>query len=179
MQQIDQALVARARSGDESALAALIVRLMPAIRRGAARCTVPGLDFDDAVQEGLIGLFDAVRHYDAGKGAAFAPYAAACIRHAQQDAARASTRKKHTPLNTSVPLPEDSATPGPEEQAIAGEAVDEVLLRIRTQLSPLERDVLLCTVNGLSLPETARLLGRDARAAENALARARRKLRGQ
>ena len=97
MQQIDPALVARARSGDESALAALIVRLMPAIRRGAARCTVPGLDFDDAVQEGLIGLFDAVRHYDAGKGAAFAPYAAACIRHAQQDAARASTRKKHTP----------------------------------------------------------------------------------
>ena len=78
-----------------------------------------------------------------------------------------------------MPLPEDSATPGPEEQAIAGEAVDEVLLRIRTQLSPLERDVLLCTVNGLSLSETARLLGRDARAAENALARARRKLRGQ
>ena len=179
MQQIDPALVARARSGDESALAALIVRLMPAIRRGAVRCTVPRLDFDDAVQEGLIGLFDAVRHYDAGMGAAFAPYAAACIRHAQQDAARASTRKKHTPLNTSVPLPEDSATPGPEEQAIAGEAVDEVLLRIRTQLSPLERDVLLCTVNGLSLSETARLLGRDARAAENALARARRKLRGQ
>ncbi|HJD21957.1 MAG TPA: sigma-70 family RNA polymerase sigma factor [Candidatus Gemmiger faecigallinarum] len=178
MQQFDPALIQSAKAGDEAAIAAVIARMMPAIRSGAAACTVPGLDFEDMVQEGLIGLFDAVRSYDPARGAPFAAYAAACIGHAQQDAARAATRKKHAPLNTSVPLPEDSATPGPEELAIAGEAVDDVIRRMETRLSPFERGALLCAIDGRTAAETARLLGRDAKAVENALARARRKLRG-
>ena len=60
---LDQDLPARAQQGDENALAALIARMMPAIPKGAAECTAPGLDFDDAVQEGLIGLFHAVRGF--------------------------------------------------------------------------------------------------------------------
>ena len=80
-------------AGDENALAALIARMMPAIRKGAAECTAPGLDFDDAVQEGLIGLFHAVRGFDPAAGQTFTAYAAACIRHAQQDARRAALRK--------------------------------------------------------------------------------------
>ena len=81
---LDQDLPARAQQGDENALAALIARMMPAIRKGAAECTAPGLDFDDAVQEGLIGLFHAVRGFDPAAGQTFTAYAAACIRHAQQ-----------------------------------------------------------------------------------------------
>ena len=118
---LDQDLPARAQQGDENALAALIARMMPAIRKGAAECTAPGLDFDDAVQEGLIGLFHAVRGFDPAAGQTFTAYAAACIRHAQQDARRAALRKKHAPLNYSVPLPaaEESTDtrPGPEELA--------------------------------------------------------------
>ena len=102
---LDQDLPARAQQGDENALAALIARMMPAIRKGAAECTAPGLDFDDAVQEGLIGLFHAVRGFDPAAGQTFTAYAAACIRHAQQDARRAALRKKHAPLNYSVPTP--------------------------------------------------------------------------
>ena len=79
---LDQDLPARAQQGDENALAALIARMMPAIRKGAAECTAPGLDFDDAVQEGLIGLFHAVRGFDPAAGQTFTAYAAACIRHA-------------------------------------------------------------------------------------------------
>ena len=67
MQKIDADLLARAQQGDEAALAALIARMMPAIRKGAASCLAPGLDFEDAVQEGLIGLFQAVRGYRAGR----------------------------------------------------------------------------------------------------------------
>lgn len=178
MQQVDSELINRAKSGEETALAALIARMMPAIRRGAARYTAPGLDFEDAVQEGLIGLFDAVRSYDVSNGTPFVAYAAACIAHGQQDAARSATRKKHAPLNTSVPLPEDSVTPGPEELAIAGEAVDDVIRRMETRLSSFERGALLCAIDGHSTAETAQILGRDAKAVENALARARRKLRG-
>jgi len=128
---LDQDLPARAQQGDENALAALIARMMPAIRKGAAECTAPGLDFDDAVQEGLIGLFHAVRGFDPAAGQTFTAYAAACIRHAQQDARRAALRKKHAPLNYSVPLPaaEESTDtrPGPEELAIFGEQYADTL----------------------------------------------------
>ena len=81
---LDQDLPARAQQGDENALAALIARMMPAIRKGAAECTAPGLDFDDAVQEGLIGLFHAVRGFDPAAGQTFTAYAAACIRSAKE-----------------------------------------------------------------------------------------------
>ena len=144
---LDQDLPARAQQGDENALAALIARMMPAIRKGAAECTAPGLDFDDAVQEGLIGLFHAVRGIDPAAGQTFTAYAAACIRHAQQDARRAALRKKHAPLNYSVPLPaaeENTDTrPGPEELAIFGEQYADTLRRMQTELSSLERTVLM------------------------------------
>ena len=102
---IEAELPARAQQGDENALAALIARMMPAIRKGSRRLYGPGLDFDDAVQEGLIGLFRAVREYDPAVGPTFAAFAAASIRHAQQDARRAALRKS-MPLNFSVPLPD-------------------------------------------------------------------------
>ena len=147
MQKIDADLLARAQQGDEAALAALIARMMPAIRKGAASSLAPGLDFEDAVQEGLIGLFQAVRGYRADQGAPFAAYAAACIRHAQQDARRAALRKKHAPLNFSVPLPdaENIPQPGPEELAIAGERYAATLQRMQTDLSALERRALVAS----------------------------------
>ena len=136
---LDQDLPARAQQGDENALAALIARMMPAIRKGAAECTAPGLDFDDAVQEGLIGLFHAVRGFDPAAGQTFTAYAAACIRHAQQDARRAALRKKHAPLNYSVPLPDAEEStdtrPGPEEIAISGEQYADTMRRMQTELS--------------------------------------------
>ena len=59
------------RRGDEAAMAAAIARMMPAIRRGAAFCAGPGMEFEDAVQEGIIGLFRAIQTYDPGRGASF------------------------------------------------------------------------------------------------------------
>lgn len=177
MQPISEEMLQRAANGDEAALAALIARMMPVIRKGAWSAQAPGLEFDDAVQEGLIGLFGAVRGYDPSRGVPFASYAANCIVNAQRDAHRAATRKKHAPLNDSVPLPEDEAAPGPEELAIASENRTDVLAQIDTLLSPLERAALLASLDGLSPAETARVLDRPPRAVENALARARRKLR--
>ena len=181
MQKFDQDLPARAQQGDETALAALIARMMPAIRKGAADCTAPGLDFDDAVQEGLIGLFHAVRGYDPAAGQTFPAFAAACIRHAQQDARRAALREKHAPLNFSVPLPDaDDHTdtrPGPEELAITGEEYADTLRRMQTELSALERTVLMAGLQGKTPAQTAQELGLPAKNVANALARARRKLR--
>jgi len=177
-QQTLDELLRQAQAGQESAIAALIARMMPAIRKGAAGTIAPGLDFEDAVQEGLIGLFHAVRGYDAAKGTPFAAYAASCIANAQQDARRRATRKKHAPLNDSVPLPEDSAAPGPEELAVASERCAAVLERIDTELSPLERSSLLASLEGQTAAQTAQALHCTPKAVENALARARKKLRG-
>ena len=181
MQELEKDLPARAQQGDENALAALIARMMPTIRKGAAANTAPGLDFEDAVQEGLIGLFHAVRGFDPAAGQSFAAYAAACIRHAQQDARRAALRKKHAPLNFSVPLPDaDGHTdtrPGPEELAISGEQYADTLRRMQTELSELERKVLLAGLAGNTPAQTAQELGLPTKNVANALARARRKLR--
>lgn len=171
-QQMDDELLQQAQAGEESAIAALITAMMPAIRKGAAAVAAPGLDFDDAVQEGLIGLFHAVRSYRADKKVPFTAYAAACIANAQQDARRSATRKKHAPLNNSVPLPENSAAPGPEELAIANERCAAVLERINTQLSPLERGSLLASFEGHTAAQTAQLLHCTPKAVENALMRA-------
>ena len=136
-QQMDDELLQQAPAGEESAIAALITAMMPAIRKGAAAVAAPGLDFDDAVQEGLIGLFHAVRSYQADKKVPFTAYAAACIANAQQDARRSATRKKHAPLNNS----------------------------------------LLASLEGHTAAQTAQLLHCTPKAVENALMRARKKLR--
>lgn len=124
-QQMDDELLQQAQAGEESAIAALITAMMPAIRKGAAAVAAPGLDFDDAVQEGLIGLFHAVRSYRADKKVPFTAYAAACIANAQQDARRSATRKSMLRSTTvclcrkilprrgrkSLPLPTSAAPP--------------------------------------------------------------------
>ena len=126
-QPIDPLRLEKAQSGDEAALATLIARFMPTIRSLAKRAESPGLDFDDAVQEGYIGLFHAVKTYDPAKGTAFATYATTCIRNSIVTAMRAAGRKKHAPLNSSVPLRESATVPGPEELAILKEQYREAV----------------------------------------------------
>lgn len=179
MHKFDRRLLQQAKQGDETALAAVIARMMPVIRKGASANVAPGLDFEDAVQEGLIGLFDAVRTCSDSQAEHFTAYAAACIRHAQLDARRTALRKKHAPLNFSVPLAAaDAALPGPEERAIAEERCADVLARINTQLSDLERQALRLTMDGVASEQAAARLGTTPRAVQNAVTRARRKLRG-
>ena len=84
--------IEQARNGDEQAIAGLIARQMPQIRSLAAKAVRPGLDFDDAVQEGIIGLFSALETFDAQKGAAFATYANVCVQNAIVSAVRAAGR---------------------------------------------------------------------------------------
>ena len=170
--------IAAARAGDETALAGAIAHMTPAIRRGASVCTGPGLEFEDAVQEGIIALLRAIQTYDPSR-AAFEPYAAACIRHAQFSARRAAQRKKHEPLLNSLPLESrtEETIPGPEELAIQSEEYDAWMRRMDTQLSPFEREVLRLFLDGLGCLQIASALGRPPKAVENALTRARRKLR--
>ena len=142
MPQFTPAQVGLAQAGDEAALACVLAHMMPMIRSSAAGCIGPGMELEDAVQEGIIGLFRALESYDVCRDASFETYAGACIQHAQQAAKRAACRKKHLPLNTSVPLEESTPAPGPEEQAIEQERYNSWKARMAARLSPLERQVL-------------------------------------
>ncbi len=165
-----------AKNGSEAALAAIIARYMPLIRRLAKRAAQPGLDFEDATQEGLIGLFTAIEHYRPDCGAAFSTYAAVCVRNAIISAGKAAGRKKHQPLNQSVPLTETHSIPGPEEQTIANEQVALTLEKARLALSSFERKVLRLRMDGCTGAEIARYTGKPVKSVENALRRARQKL---
>ena len=126
--------LARARAGQEAAVAAVLTHMMPLLRRAAARAVCPGLEFDDALQEGIIGLFGAIKTYHPGGSASFETYAAVCIRNAVTAARRAAGRKKNAPLNQSLPLEDAAPAPGPEELAIRREAVENALVRLRRKL---------------------------------------------
>ncbi|MFR1808182.1 MAG: sigma-70 family RNA polymerase sigma factor [Pygmaiobacter massiliensis] len=176
-QPIDPLRLEKAQSGDEAALATLIARFMPTIRSLAKRAESPGLDFDDAVQEAYIGLFHAVKTYDPAKGTAFATYATTCIRNSIVTAMRAAGRKKHAPLNSSVPLRESATVPGPEELAILKEQYREAVRGINTKLSGFEKEALLLSLRGQSYSEIAKALSRTPKAVDNALVRVRQKLK--
>ncbi|MBQ5754467.1 MAG: sigma-70 family RNA polymerase sigma factor [Oscillospiraceae bacterium] len=169
--------VARAKAGDERALAGIISRMMPQIQFGAQSLHAAGMEKEDLVQEGLIGLMQAVGSFAPGKGAQFETYTASCIRNAQFSAVRAAQRKKHGPLNTSVPLSEEQATPGPEEFAIQQEELELWHQRFRSRLSVRERQAMTLFMDGLSTQQIADVLGCSRKAVESALARARSKLR--
>ena len=169
--------LARARAGQEAAVAAVLTHMMPLLRRLAARAVCPGLEFEDALQEGIIGLFRAIQTYDPGRGASFETYAGVCALNAQIAAARSARSKKHGPLNDSVPLEESGTAQSPEELAIAAERYQQIVREMEVRLSELERQVLALYLAGCSARQIGQRLGRDEKTAENAMGRVRRKLR--
>ncbi len=166
-----------ARRGNEAELAAVIARFMPAIHKMARKATGPGLDFEDAVQEGIIGLFSAIEHFKADRTVAFSTYATTCIYNSVLSAKRMAERKKHTPLNHSVPISTQHTVAGPEERTIANEQVLLAFEKARMLLSPLEKTVLRLYLHGYSYKQIAKRIQKSEKAVENALFRMRQKLR--
>lgn len=177
MKQWDPTWLQAARSGDDAAMAALIAHFMPTVRHGAHGCVSPGLDLEDAVQEGLIGLLRAVKSCSPEQEEAFEAYARTCILNAQRTARRAALRKKNGPLNQSVLLSDEAESPGPEQLMLEKEAYSDTLWRLNTELSSLERKVLRLHMEGCRIGVAARKLHITPKAAENALCRARRKMK--
>lgn len=169
--------IEQARHGDEQALAAVLRRQMPQIRSLAAKAVGPGLDYDDAVQEGLIGLLSALRTFDGEKGAAFSTYANTCVQNAIASAVRGAQRKKHAPLNTSVPYTEQESAPGPEELLMQSERYHQTMQSIDTRLSAMEKQVLGLFLDGCSYGVIAKRLEISEKAVDNALQRVRLKLK--
>lgn len=180
----DEQLVLSARNGDTDSLAQLIVRFLPDIRAKAGRYTLVGLEQEDLVQEGLIGLLRAVKSYDSTRKASFATFASRCILFRMLGTVHLFLEQKHLPLSNYLPIDSLQQVAGlsdhsadPLEVYLKQEEEQLRRQKIKTLLSGLEQETLTLYLNGLSYEEMAQQLGCSAKAVDNALQRVRRKLR--
>ena len=175
----DEQLVLSARSGDTDSLAQLIVRFLPDIQAKAGCYKLAGLEPEDLVQEGLIGLLRAVKSYDSTRKASFATFASRCILFRMLGTIRLFLEQKHLPLDSAQALAELSDRNGDPLEAYLKQEEEQLRRqKIKTLLSGLEQETLTLYLNGLSYEEMAQQLGCSTKAVDNALQRVRRKLRG-
>ena len=190
----DLQLIMRARNGDSSALDFLIRRYTGFVRLKASSYFLAGGDSEDLIQEGLIGLYKAVRDFRADKETSFRSFAELCVTRQIITAIKTATRFKHAPLNTYVsfshtPAGQDSdsdctlgdALPGPSVDepstcVISTEELQSLVFELGTGLSKLESDALRKYLEGSSYEEMAEELGCDTKTIDNALQRVKRKI---
>ncbi len=184
----------RARNGDRAALDGLIRRYTGFVRLKASSYFLAGGDGDDLVQEGLIGLYKAVRDFRADKETSFRSFAELCVTRQIITAIKTATRYKHAPLNTYVsfshtPAGQDGdgectlgdALPGPAAHepsvvVISTEELQSLVFTLGTGLSTLEAEALKLYLEGSSYEEMAERLGCDTKTIDNALQRVKRKI---
>jgi len=190
----DLQLVIKARNGDAQALDALMRRYTGFVRLKASSYFLAGGDSDDLLQEGLIGLYKAVRDFRADKETSFRSFAELCVTRQIITAIKTATRFKHSPLNTYVsfshtPAGQDTdsectlgdALPGPlvDEPSVCVISTEErqsLVFTLGTGLSKLEADALRLYLEGSSYEEMAEDLGCDTKTIDNALQRVKRKV---
>ena len=190
----DLQLVMRARNGDGGALDALIRRYTGFVRLKASSYFLAGGDAEDLIQEGLIGLYKAVRDFRHDKETSFRSFAELCVTRQIITAIKTATRFKHSPLNTYIsfsntPAGQDSdsdvtlgdALPGPTVDdpsicVISTEELQSLVFSLGTGLSKLEADALKLYLEGSSYEEMAEELGCDTKTIDNALQRVKRKV---
>jgi RNA polymerase sporulation-specific sigma factor len=190
----DLQLVVRARNGDQDALDALIRRYTGFVRLKASSYFLAGGDPEDLIQEGLIGLYKAVRDFRHDKETSFRSFAELCVTRQIITAIKTATRFKHQPLNQYVsfshtPAGQDSdsdvtlgdALPGPTVDdpsvcVISTEELESLVFALGTGLSKLEADALKLYLEGSSYEEMAGELGCDTKTIDNALQRVKRKV---
>jgi RNA polymerase sporulation-specific sigma factor len=190
----DLQLVMRARNDDGTALDLLIRRYTGFVRLKASSYFLAGGEGEDLVQEGLIGLYKAVRDFRADKETSFRSFAELCITRQIITAIKTATRFKHAPLNTYVsfshtPAGQESesdctlgdALPGPSVDdpstcVISTEELQSLVFCLGSGLSRLESDALRLYLEGLSYEDMAIELGCDTKTIDNALQRVKRKI---
>ena len=144
-----------------------------------------GGDTDDLIQEGMIGLFKAVRDYQPDREASFTTFARMCIERQIYSAVQLSNRQKHIPLNSYVSLnQEDESNPiwemsveNPESIVIDQETTRDLQKKISDYLSPLENKVLDLYLKGEGYVEIGKTLNKSPKSIDNALQRIRSKIR--
>ncbi|WP_255351335.1 RNA polymerase sporulation sigma factor SigH [Caloranaerobacter sp. TR13] len=189
---VDEEIVESARNGDTEALEFLIKKYKNFVRAKARSYFLIGADKEDIIQEGMIGLYKAIRDYKQDKLTSFKAFAELCITRQIITAIKTATRQKHIPLNSYISLnkpiyDEESDRTlldilsgvkimDPEELIISREELKSIESKIGEILSDLEWEVLIYYLQGKSYQEIAVELNRHVKSIDNALQRVKRKL---
>lgn len=193
-QATDEELIDRLRGGEEHIVDFICDKYKNLVRSKAKSMFILGGDSEDLIQEGMIGLFKAVRDYDSGRDASFYTFADLCISRQMYTAVQASRRQKHIPLNTYVSLYGNTMEEGKEEPDLLEALADRTELNpeemfldkervaylekiIEDELSSFEKQVLDLYMTGMSYTQIAKVLGRDEKSTDNALQRLKSKIR--
>ena len=190
----DLQLVLKARNGSSQAMDQLIRRYTSFVRLKSSSYFLAGGDSEDLIQEGLVGLYKAVRDFRPEKETSFRSFAELCVTRQIITAIKTATRFKHAPLNTYVsfshtPAGQDGdgdvtlgdALPGPavndpSVRVISTEELQSLVGCLSTTLSSLEADALRLYLEGRSYEQMAEELGCDTKTIDNALQRVKRKI---
>lgn len=194
----DESIILWSREGDPEATDYLIRKYTNMVKGEARKMYLIGSDEEDLIQEGMIGLFQAIRGYDAAKEASFSTFARVCIQRQIYTAVTASNRKKHQPLNTYVSFDDPAFTESrgflmdseqtvvdvisaaeehtnPEKIVLDREYVDMIESVIVERLSSLEKKVLELYLEGRSYDDIALKLKKPRKSIDNAIQRIRKK----
>ena len=189
----DDRLVELFRNGEVEALNLLLERYRRFVRSKARGYFLVGADFEDILQEGMIGLYKAVRDFRADRESSFRAFAELCITRQIITAIKTATRQKHQPLNQYVSLSglrvvddptdrsveellDDHNAPDPADEVISLEGMAAMRASMAEMLSGLEVEVLRLYLEGRSYQEIGVELGRHVKSIDNALQRIKRKL---
>lgn len=180
----DEQLIEHINAGEKGCMDVLIERYKRQVRNQARPLYLIGGDSDDLSQEGMLGLFKAIRDYRPEKSDSFKDFAALCISRQLYSAIQAAGRLKHAPLNSYVELSPELGEgisqlkeKSPEDLLIDQENIESLRREILKIATPLEQEILNAYLNGQSYTEIARHLNKDPKSIDNALQRIRRKLK--
>ncbi len=190
----DKELIRKLRDGDVSVTDYIMDKYKNLVRKEAKAMYLLGGDSDDLIQEGMIGLFKAIRDYNPEQEASFASFARLCISRQMNTAVKLSNRQKHIPLNSYVSLydtgdsqEEEKQSPlieqlqtakdnNPEELFLDKEYVSSLEQELKGRLSDLEKKVLYLHLIGEDYQAIAKLLDKPPKSIDNALQRIKRKM---
>ncbi len=178
----DEQLAALSRNGKQEAFGELYVRYISIIRSKAEKYYNMGIDAEDLFQEGLIGLDDAVKSFNADETASFRTYASVCISNRMVSALRRANSKKNDIINSAVSLSDEmdllsASNTEPESALIEDESFKELYAKLKFCLSEFELDVVLMYIDGYDYKEIAQYLGSNKKSCESAMQRVRKKLK--
>ena len=181
----DEELIFRLRNGEKEIEDFLLDKYKDLVRKKARARFLIGGDTDDLIQEGMIGLFKAIRDFRDDREASFRTFAGLCIDRQMANAIEGSNRQKHQMLNTAVSLTKEQEENGkdlgwavsPEELLIDRENMEAMMEEIARSLSAMENKVLNLYLEGNSYASIAEKLGKNPKSVENALRRIRTKIR--
>lgn len=174
-------ILSNAKSGDNKQAEVLIVQNRSLVEAIASKYTNSSLEYDDIVQEGMIGLLAAIKTFDKNNGTSFKTYASTCINNSIQTALKKFTRQKDIPQSQVIEyaeeeIPEQHGIISAEDYYIAGESVSMLAKILKENLSDYENEVLRLHIVGCNYNEIANRLSKTPKSVDNALQRIKKKL---